>query len=788
MFKNYIQIAFRNLIRNKQYALLNIIGLSFGLAVVLIIALWTWDAFQFNKDFEKYSTIGQVMVTGTYSGDKQTDPICSPPFASTLRTQYGNYFQNVALATHPSMNVLANKQIKIEGNGVFAEKDFIKIFQPKMLNGNSVIGEKDILIAASLAKSLFGMDDPIGKPITLNGKDILSVAGVFENFSTQTSFYNNILYIAPIDIFYSSLPYDKERLLQMWNLNYFSLFVRTNPTNTFDQISAKIKDIAAPHETDIKPEVFIYPMSRWYLHNEFKNGKNTGGLIDTVRLFIAIGIGVLLLAITNFVNLATAQNASRSIEVGVRKAIGAGRSSLVYQFLVESFLFVLISGMIALILALAGLPIFRKLTASSLVLDFPILQFIGLYLLVLLLVGMLGGLYPAFYLSSFQPAKVLKGQLSIDRKNYLRKSLIVCQFFIATVLIFMTILVWRQINYVKDRPLGYDTNRLVYFNTKDTSLVKHFSAYRTALLSSNSVENVAIATAPVFQVRVGRGGFNWDGGRDNSNAIFGTTDVSPDFANTVGWQFVKGRNFGVNHPSDSAAIILNVAAANYIGKEAQIGHRIRFQDVDYTIIGIVKNPMMNSPFGKIEPSVFFLDKGEGTYITMRLKYGPSTTSVLQQITKITKDYSSGAPNLLFVDTSYQQAFIEIERNAKFISIFSILAIFIAVLGLFGLSSYAVEQKRKEIGIRKVLGASVFVLWNQFVKEFLWLIVFSLIVSIPISIILIRDWLAPFDYRTSITPSMFIVGVFIAIAIAVLAISSKVLTAVKVNPVNNLRSE
>lgn len=788
MFKNYIKIGFRNLVRNKQYSLLNIVGLSFGLAVVLIIALWTWNAFQFNKEFKNYNTIGQVMVTGTYSGEKQTDPICSPPFASTLRTKYGNYFQHVALATHPLSNILANKQTKIEETGVFAEADYTNIFQPTILKGKASLSQKDILIAASLAKSLFGIEDPIGKPITLNGKDVLTISGVFEDFSSQTSFYKNVQYIAPLDIFYRSLPYDKEHMLQMWNLNYFALYVQTNPSNTFDQISIKIKDIAAPYETDIKPEVLLHPMSRWHLHNEFKNGKNTGGLIDTVRLFIAIGIGVLLLAITNFVNLATAQNTSRSIEVGVRKAIGAGRFNLIYQFLVESFLFVIISGVLAVVLAFAGLPIFRKLTASNLDLNFSVIVFVGCYLLVLFLVGILGGLYPAFYLSSFQPVKVLKGQLSFGGKKYLRKSLIVCQFFIATVLIFMTILVWRQINYVKDRPLGYDTNRLVYFSTKDTSLVKHFSAYRTALLKSGSVENVTISSAQVYQLRKSEGGFNWDGERDNSNAIFGTTDVSPDFANTVGWQFVKGRNFSVDHPSDSSAIILNVAAANYIGKEAQIGHRIRFQDVNYTIIGIVNNPIMNSPFGKIEPGVFFLDKGIGKYITMRLKSDQSTVSLLQDVTNITKSYSSDAPNLLFVDTSYQKAFIKIERNAKFISVFSILAIFIAVLGLFGLSSYAVEQKRKEIGIRKVLGASILQLWNQFVKEFLLLIILSFIVSIPISIILMRDWLAPFDYRTSIAPSLFITGIFVAISIALLTISSKVLNAVKANPVKNLRSE
>ncbi|PZP51198.1 MAG: hypothetical protein DI598_03840 [Pseudopedobacter saltans] len=788
MIKNYIKIGFRNLIRNRQYALLNIVGLSFGLAVVLVIALWTWNAFQFNKEFKNYNTIGQVMVTGTYSGEKQTDPICSPPFASTLRTKYGNYFQYVALATHPLSNILANKQTKIEETGVFAESDYTNIFQPKILKGNAEIGQKDILIAASLAKSLFGNEDPIGKPVILNGKDILSVSGVFEDFSSETSFYKSIQYIAPMDIFYSYLPYDKERILQMWNLNYFSLYVQTNPTNTFGQISAKIKDIAAPYETDIKPEVLLHPMSRWHLHNEFKNGKNTGGLIYTVRLFIAIGIGVLLLVITNFVNLATAQNAGRSVEVGVRKAIGAGRSNLIYQFLVESFLFVFISGVLAVILAFVGLPIFRKLTASNLELNFSFIVFVGYYLFVLFLVGILSGLYPAFYLSSFQPVKVLKSQLSFGGKNYLRKSLIVCQFFIATVLIFMTMLVWRQINYVKNRPLGYDTNRLVYFNTKDTSLVKHFSAYRTALLKSGSVENVAISSAPVYQLRKSEGGFNWDSERDNSNAIFGTTDVSPDFANTVGWQFVKGRNFNLNHPSDSSAIILNVAAANYIGKEAQIGHRIRFQDVNYTIIGIVNNPMMNSPFGKIEPGLFFLDKGIGQYITMRLKSDQPAASLLQDVTKIAKSYSSDAPNLLFVDTSYQQAFIEIERNAKFISVFSILAIFIAVLGLFGLSSYAIEQKRKEIGIRKVLGASIFGLWNQFVKEFLLLIILSFIVSIPISIILMPNWLAPFDYRTTISPIMFIIGIGVAISIALLTIGSKILSAVKANPVNNLRSE
>ena len=790
MFRNYLKTAWRNLLRNKQYSMLNIVGLSIGLAVALLIGLWTWNAFQFNKNFKNYNSIGSVMVTGTYSGEKQTDPICSPPFAATLRNKYGNYFRHVALLTHPGNSIFAYKDNKVEDMGVYADADFFSIFQPKILQGNYSPKNADegVFISESLSRKIFGNRNAVGRSLKVNGGNNLLVKGVYEDFPEQSSFHGSVQYIAPLDFYLSTLP-NKDEVLQNWNENMFSLYVQLNPAFSAEQVSRKIKEMAAAYETDIRPEVLIHPMSRWHLYGTFKNGKNTGGLIHILYLFMGIGMGVLLLAITNFVNLATAQNAGRATEVGVRKAIGAGRKSLIVQFLVESLMFVFLSGLLALVLAAAAVPVFQRLLGTAIRFPFLDPQFLLLYLLVLLLTGFVGGFYPAFYLSSFQTIKVLKGQSTINGKAWLRKSLIVCQFFIATVLVFLTLIVWRQIDFVQSRPVGYNQKGLVYFNTKDTSFIRHFHVFRTELIHAGAVNNAAIATAPVYQVRLGSGGFDWKGSRDNQNAIFGTTSVSPDFATTVGWRFVKGRNFSVQHPSDSAGIILNEAAANYIGSPAQVGNSIRYRGNDFTVVGIVKNPIMNGPFDNISPGVFFFDRGQGNFVTMRLNPGVSPSASIAKITRIYQKYSPDYPlNLLFVDAQYGNAFVDIERSARLISIFSVLSIFIAVLGLFGLSSYAVEQKRKEIGIRKVLGASILSLWNLFVKEFLLLLTVSFALAVPVSLILMNNWLASFDYRTAVVPSMFIIGIGLSVLIALLAISFRILKAVKVNPVRNLRTE
>ncbi|MFT4203125.1 MAG: ABC transporter permease [Chitinophagaceae bacterium] len=791
MFRNYLKTAWRNIVRNRQYAVLNIAGLSIGLAVSLMIGLWTYSAFQYNKNFKHYNAIGMLMVTGTFSGEKETDPICSPPFVTTLRNKYGNYFQHVTLSTHAINSVFAQKDRKVEDMGVYADPEFFEIFQPTLLQGNySTDNAKNgLFISASLAKKLFGTDNPIDQPLRINGGNNLLVKGVYEDFPDNSSFYKSVQYIAPLDFNIATLPYSKSQIMEAWNINRFTGYAQLNPAFSAEQVSHIIKNIALEHELDIRPETMIHPMSKWHLYGEFKNGKNTGGLINVVRLFIGVGIGVLLLAISNFVNLATAQNAGRAREVGVRKAIGAGRGSLIAQFLTESMLFVFISGIVALVVATLCVPLFQRIIGSTLAVKSLGWNFIGSYMAVLLFTGLLGGFYPAFYLSSFQTTKVLKGQTTINGKTWLRKSLIVGQFFVATVLMFMTLLVWRQVTFVKSRPLGYNPKGLIYFNTKDTALTKHFEVFRTALIHSGVVANAAISTAPVQQLNMSNGGFDWKGAGDKQNAVFGTTSVSTDFASTVGWQFVQGRNFSVEHPSDSTGILLNQAAANYIGDAAKIGNTINFRGDDFTIVGIIKNPVMNGPFDNTTPSVFFFEKGNGNYVTMRLNPKTSASAAVAKIEKLYKQYSPDYPlNLLFVDTQYGINLKDIERSANLIGIFSILSIVIGVLGLFGLSSYAVEQKRKEIGIRKVLGAPVFVLWKSFAQEFLLLVTLSFTIAVPVSLTMMRNWLAAFDYRTTISPYLFIIGIVLSICVALFAISFKILKAVRANPVDSLRTE
>jgi putative ABC transport system permease protein len=616
----------------------------------------------------------------------------------------------------------------------------------------------------------------------------LQVKGVYKDFSRQASFYKNVQFIASFDYYVSTLP-NKDNVLQGWNQNMFTVYVNLKPSYTFEQVSSAIKDMAAPFETDIRPEVFIHPMSKWHLHNTFKNGKNIGGFISIVRLFLGVGLGILLLVVFNFVNLTTAHNMNRTREVGIRKAIGASRRSLIYQFLLESFLYVLISGILAICLAFLSAPLFDKFGHIVISINFVDYRLVSIYCAVLLVSVVLGGFYPAFYLSSFAAVNVLKGQAIVKRKNILRKSLIVFQFFIATVLVFLTIIVWKQIDYVKSRPPGYTTNGLVYFNSKDEGLLKHFDVFKNELIHSNTVVNVANSSAPVQQMNLSSGGFDWKGSGEKQNAIFGTTKISPEFANTVQWQFVHGRNFENNRPSDSAAIILNQAAADYMGSAAKLGQIINFREKDYTIVGIIKNPIMQGPFVNINPSVFFLNDEVQSYFTIRLNNRMTTSEELDKIQNIYHKYSPDYPlNLLFVDAKYGEAFLSINQSAKLISIFSILAIFIAVLGLYGLTAYAVEQKRKEIGIRKVLGASVIRLWNSFVKEFVLLLALSFIVAIPISLIIMRNWLASFDYRTEISPYLFLLGIILSLIFALIAISWKILKAVRMNPVKNLRVE
>jgi len=793
MFKNYFTIAWRNLLKSKVYSAINIIGLATGMAVAILIALWIWDELSFNTYHKNHRTIAQVMTTQTFNGHTGTGPAVAMPLGTELRNKYGSDFKAVGMASWNFGHTLGVGDKKISSSGMWVDPVFPTMFSLKMLKGNlnGLHDPSGMFISVSVSKLLFGSGDPMNKTVRLDNQFDFKVTGVYEDLPRNTSM-NDSKILLSWEKYITTQDWLKNSMTQ-WGNHSWQCFVQVNEHGDFTAISAKIKKASMIHlnaAQDGVEELVLQPMDNWRLYNEFKNGKVTGGRMEFVWLFGIIGVFVLLLACINFMNLSTARSEKRAKEVGIRKTIGSLRPQLVKQFLTESIVVAFLSLIIALCLVLVLIPFFNGLSDKDIHLPGANIYFWLFILAFTLFTGIVSGSYPAFYLSGFKPIKVLKGAFKVGRFATLpRKVLVIVQFSISIALIIGTIIVYRQIQFAKDRPVGYDREGLItiYMNTPD--LYKHYDVLRIELLASGKVANVAESSSPSTQVWSNNIGFSWPGKDPNSLPLFGTVATTYDYGSTIHWQIKEGRDFSRSFLTDSSAMILNESAVKLIGIKNTVGLTIKWDTTPHHVVGVIKDMIMESPYEPVKPTIFLLNPGWANVIIIRLKPSASMKEGLAKLETIFKKYNPAAPfEYKFTDEEYAQKFEDEKRIGNLSTFFAVLAVFISCLGLFGLASFVAEQRTKEIGVRKVLGASVFNLWKMLSGDFVTLVIISCAIAIPIAWYFLHQWLQKYAYHTEISWWIFLLACIGAMTITLITVSYQAIKAALMNPVASLRSE
>ena len=795
MIRNYFKIAFCNLIKQKGYSFINIAGLATGMAVAILIGLWIWDELSYNKYHQNYDRTAQVWQHQVFNGIVGSQVSNPYLMAEEIRNTYGSDFKYVLQSSWNFSHILTYGEKKFNKEGSYFEPAVTEMLSLKMLKG-SRDGLKEpysILLSESTAKAYFGDIDPMNQLMRIDNQKDVKVTGVYEDLPYNSSF-REVSFLLPWDLYLITQEWIK-KMDNPWGSNFTQTFAQLADHADMDKVSAKIKNVKFNKlkddgERKYKPVVFLLPMSKWHLHSEFKNGINTGGRIEFVWLFGIIGVFVLMLACINFMNLSTARSEKRAKEVGIRKSIGSARGQLINQFFTESLVVSLLAFIFALLLVLLILPSFNQVADKKLVLPWLSSGFWLMGISFSVLTGIIAGSYPALYLSSFQPVMILKGTFRVGRfASMPRKVLVVLQFSVSVTLIIGTIIVFNQIQFAKNRPIGYEKNGLINLFMSTPDIHDHFETIRIELKASGAIVEMAESGSPTTQIWNSNGGFEWKG-KDPALAVdFPNNGVTYEYGKTIGWQFKEGRDFSRDHATDSLAFVINEAAVKFLSFKNTIGETLIWNDKPYTIIGIIKDMVVESPYEPARASLFHISNDQQNVMIIKLNPEMSSRDALAKTETIFRKYNPAAPfDYKFVDEDYARKFGDEERVGKLASFFAILAIFISCLGIFGLASFVAEQKAKEIGIRKVMGASVFTLWKMLSRDFVVLVIISLFIAIPTSFYFMNSWLHKYEYRSEISWWIFAVSGMGALVITLLTVSYQAIKAALMNPVNSLRSE
>ncbi|MGC4101698.1 ABC transporter permease [Ferruginibacter sp.] len=801
MIKNYFKVAWRNLFKNRSSAFINISGLAIGMAVAMLIGLWIYDEVTYNHSFKNYKRIARVLQHQTFNGKVGTQRSLPAPMGNELKEKYGGDFKYVVMSSWGGKHILSYGDQKVLKNGNYMDVDAAKLLSLKMLRGTNE-GLKDpnsILLSASAAKAVFGDKDPLNELIKIDNKQDVKVTGVYEDIAENADF-KELYFIAPWSLFVASEPWVKRSVEQaQWGNNSFQVFVQIADNTNFNTVNRHIinakQNNVRPEDKKYNARILLHPMDDWHLRAKWENGINTGGFIEYVNMFLMIGIFVLLLACINFMNLSTARSEKRAKEVGIRKAIGSLRIQLIKQFFTESLVVVLLAFVLSLLLAKALMPLFNSMSGKNMDILWsqPLFWIIGVGFA--LFAGIIASSYPALYLSSFKPVKVLKGTFKAGRLASLpRKALVVVQFTVSVSLIIGTIIVYKQIQYSKDRPVGYDRNALMSIHMSSPDFKNKLELVRTQLKNEGAIIEAAETSGPLTEVWSNNGGISWPGKDPNLDGGFATIWVSHEFGKTVGWQFTAGRDLSRDLLTDSASIVVNEAAVKFMNIKNPVGTMIKWGEGEhaqsFTIVGVIKDMVMESPYEPVNQSIFFLNKREdANFIVLKLNPAQSAATSIAKIEAFFKKNVPAAPfEYQFADDDYDRKFLAEERIGKLAGFFAMLAVLISCLGLFGLASFVAEQRTKEIGVRKVLGASVMNLWGMLSKDFVLLVLISCLVAAPLAYYFLHGWLQKYTYRTPVSWWIFLVSFAGALLITLITVSFQSVKAALTNPVKSLRSE
>ncbi|AMR33281.1 ABC transporter permease [Mucilaginibacter sp. PAMC 26640] len=785
MLKNFLKLTWRNLMKNKGFTAINIAGLAVGMASAALILFWvqneaSYDQFHANKDrlYQMYNRSvfdGKLWCWGT-----------TPKIMSTTFKQEFSQVEQAARTDRANfLFSIGNKHLTLSGN--FTDPDFLIMFSFPLLKGNpkTALNEmKNIVLTEKTAKKLFGDEDAMGKTIKIDSVDFFTVTGVMKNLPNNTQF--DFEYLMP----WTYLEKTNREVDKNWGNNSVNSWVLLKPGVTEASANKLVKDVTRRH-SDIKDiDVFLHPATKWRLYSKFENGKIVGGRIETVKLFSIIAGFILLIACINFMNLSTARSEKRAKEVGIRKVVGASKTSLVAKFLGESTMIAFFAGLVALVIIQLSLPSFNMLTDKQLFIPYTSPAFWTIFLAFILFTGMLSGSYPALYLSSFIPVKVLKGTFKAARAALSpRKVLVVTQFTFAIVLIISTIIIKEQLDYAQNRDTGYTKNNLVYSFMSGT-VQKNYSLIKNDLLNSGAATAVSKTSAPMTEGWSDTWDYNWEGKPEGAKLDFNVFNTDGDFAKTMGLKVIDGREIDIKKfPSDSTGIMLNEAAVKIMGFKHPVGSIVKRSNGKFIVVGVIKDFILQSPYEPVHPMVIHGPSAWFNVIHYKLNDKNTTAANLKLAEQVFKKYNSDYPfDYHFIDEEYSKKFKDEQRTGTLATLFAGLTIFISCLGLFGLATYMAQNRIKEIGVRKVLGASVVGITSMLSKDFLMLVGVAFLIATPVAWYGMHNWLQGYSYRVNISIWVFAIAAFVTTLLSIITVSFQAVKAALANPVKSLRSE
>ena len=732
MFKNYLKIAIRSLRKNSVYSFINISGLAVGIACSILILLWVQDETSYDRFQPKLDRLHQVWINAYFDGKINSWTSVPMPLKNGLKEEISS-IKNAAITEWGGMHLLTVGDKKLNQRGYFASEEFLEMFQFPLIAGTAeeVLDDTySIVLTKSAANRLFGDEDPINKLIKLDNNADVKVTGILKDIPSNSSFEFD--YLVPMSLMVATQDWAKNAETN-WGNNSFQVFVELPEGTTKEKVNADIKDfLNSKLEDDFKKDLWLHPMSRWRLHSTFENGKEAGGMVDYVNLFSIIAIFILVIACINFMNLATARSEKRAREVGIRKSVGSKRQDLIFQFLGESILISIIAFALAIILVEGALPFYNDLVEKQLFIPYLSFQFWIFALGMILITGLLSGSYPALYLSSFNVVKVLKGKIQVGKSASIpRQVLVVLQFGFSIILIVGTIVVYFQIQHVKNRDLGYDQENLITVQYNN-ELRKNYSTIKQELLRSGVVEAVTKSNSPITVIWSN----NFIGGPgkpEEVKVIFSTISAEYDYTKTMGIKVLMGRDFSEDFKSDSSAVIINKAGLDLMGLKDPIGTKLDLWGSEVELIGVVENSLMGSPFRAVSPMFMICNPEWISAVTIRLSKTNDLSGSISKVEEIFKQLNPAYPfEYKFADVEFKKKFTTIDLIGKLANLFAFLALLITGLGLFGLAAFTAEQRTKEIGIRKVLGATVTAVVVMISKDFSRLVLVAFVIAAPVA--------------------------------------------------------
>ncbi|MBD1385002.1 ABC transporter permease [Mucilaginibacter rigui] len=785
MFKNYLKITWRNLLKNKSFTIINIAGLAVGMASAALILFWVQNEASYDQFHEKKDRLYQMYNRSKIEGEIWAWGNTPKPMMAALKQNYPQVEQAARILRANFLFTIGDKHLTLPGS--FTDPDFLTMFSFPLIHGNpktALNDMKSIVLTEKTAIKLFGNTNALGKTVKIDSVDYFTVSGVMKDLPNNTRFGFEYL------MTWKYWEKTNGGVDKNWGNNSVATYVVLRPGVTETYFDKQVKNITRSQSEVKDIDVFAHPASKWRLYSKFENGQIVGGRITTIKLFSIIAVFILLIACINFMNLSTARSEKRAKEVGIRKVVGAGKGSLIAQFMGESVMIALLAGIVALIIVYIFLPPFNTLTEKQLFIPFASPVFWLIVVTFILFTGVLSGSYPALYLSSFAPVKVLKGTFKAANAVFSpRKILVVTQFTFAIVLIISTIIVREQLDYAQNRDVGYKKNNLAY-TFMQGNIEKNYQLIRNELLTSGAASAVTKTSAPMTEGWSDSWGFSWQGKDPNTKIDFNMFNVDGDFSKTMNLKIIDGRDIDIkNYPSDSSAILINQASLKLMKFKNPIGQTVMNGDRKLTIVGVVKDFILQSPYEPVKQMIIQGPSAWFNVIHYKLNEKNTTAENLKLAEAVFKKYNSEYPfEYHFVDEEYNKKFADEQRVGTLASLFAGLTIFISCLGLFGLATYMAQNRIKEIGVRKVLGASVLGVTTMLSKDFLKLVGIAFLVATPIAWYSMEHWLQTYSYRVNISVWVFAIAAFVTTLLSIVTVSFQAVKAALANPVKSLRSE